>query len=52
MLTSFNFFCRKHMIGFKVKHIPILQQFLVLEFPFQYTLSPIPVLQNPNFPPK
>jgi hypothetical protein len=33
-------------------HIPILRQIHTPQFPFQYILSQITVLQNPNFPPK
>jgi len=40
------------MTGNDTLHIPILRQTSTPQFPFRYTLSPIPVLQNPNFPPK
>ena len=45
-------FCRKSLIGFIAKYITVLRQISTLQFPFKYTQSLFPVLQNPTFPPK
>ena len=40
------------MIGSDTLYIPVLRQIHTPQFPFRYTLSQFPVLQNLNFPPK
>ena len=52
MIGNIKFICRKTMICRDTLHIPLLRQTCIPKFPFRYTLSPIPVLQNTNFPPK
>ena len=45
-------FCRKDLIGLYIILIPVLRQIQTSQIQLRYILSPIPVLHNPNFPPK
>ena len=51
-VAGYHNFCRKRGICNTLNLLKNLRQNRILKFPFRYTLSPIPILQNPNFPPK